>query len=263
MVEEDVFRAPLISKYVGPVFLTARWALQELSARKVRKMPSRLPDDRKAAMPLGTAQIAAAGALRASLRQWQTTDQALSKLREVLPGFGPTETLLKVVAINGLYGTNVLALTRAARHVQKVLASVDLTRSGPALVESLAEIPTTPHGRPRRHISFASKFAHFFCDPERFPIYDAYAERMVTLHLGPAATRNPARPYEAFTTNVDTLKRQYRLTHSFRELDGYLWIAGLYRAYLQGDRRLNAELLRVFEKPTDQQRALLRKLRAE
>lgn len=228
------------------------------------KQPADMPKTSKTErVPLRGSQVAAAGALQASLAQWNTTDDALGLLRQALPGFGPTETLLKVVAVNALYGTNVLALIRAAKHVEQVLGSADFAQAGPELVESLAEIPTTSHARPRRYVSFASKFAHFFCNPERFPIFDSYAERMVLLHLGSIAIRNPSRPYEAFTTNLETLKRQYGLTFSFRELDRYLWIAGLYHAYAKGNRRLNAELLQVFEEPTGDQRVLLRTLRGD
>jgi len=177
-----------------------------------------------------------------------------------MPGFGPEEALLKVVAINALYGTNVFALVRAARHVEEVLASADLSKAGPELVESLANIPTTSGAQPRRYVSFASKFAHFFINPERFPIYDSYAERMLLLHLGTSAVRNAARPYEAFMANLDSLQREYGLICSYRELDRYLWIAGLYRAHERGERRLNAELLHLFDNPSAEQRALLSRL---
>ncbi len=95
-------------------------------------------------------QIAAAGALHPTLAQWRATDSALSRLREGMPGFRPEESLLKVAAVNALYGTNVFALVRAARHVQAVLGSADIANAGPELVESLANIPTTSQARPKR-----------------------------------------------------------------------------------------------------------------
>ena len=58
---------------------------------------------------------------------------SLGQLRQALPGFGPTETLLKVVAVNALYGTNVLALMRAAKHVEQVLGSVDFAQTSARL----------------------------------------------------------------------------------------------------------------------------------
>jgi hypothetical protein len=180
-----------------------------------------------------------------------------------MPGFGLEEALLKVVAVNALYGTNVFALVRAARHVRAVLGSADLAKAGPELVELLASIPTTSNSQPRRYVSFASKFAHFFISSERFPIYDSYAERMLLFHLGPSAVRNQARPYEVFNWNLERLKRKYDLRGSYRELDRYLWVAGQYRAYAKGKRMLNTELLHLFDNPSAEQRALLRALRGE
>lgn len=207
--------------------------------------------------------MAAAGSLHSTLTQWRVTDDALSRLQEAMPGFGPEETLLKVVAINALYGTNVFALVRAATHVQTVLGSADLANAGPELVESLANIPTTSFARPKRYVSFASKFAHFFISAERFPIYDSYAEQMLLLHLGPSALRRRERPYEAFVVNVERLKLEYGLRCSYREMDRYLWVAGQYRAYAKGKRMLNTELLHLFENPSAEQRALLRTLRGD
>jgi hypothetical protein len=212
---------------------------------------------------LTEAQIAAAGALHASLTQWRLTDDALRRLQDALPAFGPEESLLKVVAINGLYGTNVFALVRTGEHVERVLAATDLGTAGPELVESLADVTPLPGGRLRRHVSFASKFAHFFISADRFPIFDSYADRMMLLHVGSSAVRNPARPYEAFVANLARLKREQVPGSSYRELDRYLWLAGLYRAYLDGRRTLNAEALRIFEKPSPEQRRMLQALRPE
>ncbi len=180
-------------------------------------------------MSLTEDQITAAGALHATLKQWRLTDDALRRLQDALPAFGPEESLLKVVAINALYGTNVFALVRAATHVQRVLAASDVATAGPELVESLANIPTTSGGRTRRYVSFASKFAHFFVSADRFPIYDSYAERMMVLHVGTSAGHDPARPYEAFVANLERLKRERGLRSTYRELD---------RKRASGSRRL-------------------------
>jgi len=208
-------------------------------------------------MMLTADQIAAAGNLHATLEQWRRTDNALTRLRDVMPGFGPEESLLKVTAINALYGTNVFALVRAAEHVVAVLRMTDVSNAGPELVEALADIPTTPMGRQRRHVSFASKFAHFFISDERFAIYDSFAEQMLSLHIGGAALRDPAHPYKTFIANLEVLRRAHGLRVGYRELDRYLWLAGQYRAYARGKRGLNAELLRVFERPAPEQRVLL------
>src|SRR6266849_11219323 len=111
------------------------------------------------AVPLSTAQIEAANRLHGKLLQWQVTDRALHTLQENLPGFDIEATLLKVVAVNQLYGTNVYAVVRMAQHVVDVM--LDLKNiEDVELVEVLATLTG------RKHLSFASKFAHFFIDME-------------------------------------------------------------------------------------------------
>ena len=225
-------------------------------------MPISWPSTGGRTASLTEKQIAAAGALHATLEQWHATDTALYRLQQEMPTFGLEECVLKVAAIDALYGTNVYAKVRAARHAQAIIGSANLSSAGLELVESLARVPPAEGGRPQRHLSFASKFAHFFIDAERFPIYDSYAQRIVSLHLGPSAVRDRGRPYEAFVRNLDRLKSESGLGCTYRELDHYLWIAGLYRAHLGGKRELNAELRNLFLRPSTEQRVLLETLRA-
>jgi hypothetical protein len=103
-----------------------------------------------------------------------------------------------------------------------------------------------------RFRSFASKFAHYFIDAERFPILDSYAESMVSLHLGPRSVRDASQPYAAFVENLHTLKRLAGYTGSMRALDQYLWLAGQYQAWRRNaDRPLNGEIRDLFEKRPD------------
>jgi hypothetical protein len=171
------------------------------------------------AVPLAMIQIEAANRLHAKLVQWQVTDQALHTLQENLPGFDIEATLLKVVAINQLYGTNVYAVTRMAQHITKVMPIAG-NMEDVDLVEELASLSGW------KHLSFASKFAHFFIDMERFPIYDTYAVKMVTYHLGKQEQdMDTAHPYRAFVENIHRLKRYAQLSCTTRELDRYLWQA--------------------------------------
>src|SRR5262245_36050437 len=115
------------------------------------------------AVPLPINKIEAANCLHERLEQWGLADQALQLLAERCPRFEPNVCLLKVVAVNGLYGTNLYAITRMAKHAASVLAGTDLATAGPELVERLADLPATEGQKhKRRHYSFASKFAHFF-----------------------------------------------------------------------------------------------------
>ena len=204
------------------------------------------------AVPLTKDQIVAANRLHERLAQWRAADEALLAVRERFPEFDMTGCLVKTLIVNALYGTNVFAITRMAEHVRKVLDETDLLAVGPELVEQIAALPKVAgQKRDRRHHSFASKFAHFFVDAEGFPIYDSYAVGTIEHHLRPAdRVHNPDRPYEAFVANFQTVRKAIGWEGSNRELDRYLWIAGLYRAWKSNpEARINAEVSSLFRKP--------------
>ncbi len=203
----------------------------------------------KLAVPLHAAQIEAAGRLRGRLQQWQVSDAALERLADLCPSFNSEETLLKVVAINGLYGTNVYAQVRMAQHITNVVLGADLEHVGPELVELMACLPSTEGQRgPRRHVSFASKFAHFFLNAERFPIFDRYALTTVQHHLGRHnCVKSKSGAFVTFVANIQRLKQLCGLDIGARELDRYLWLAGLYRHWQQTkDSRINREAIALF-----------------
>ena len=98
-------------------------------------------------------------------------------------------------------------------------------------VDFVKKLATLPNIK-RKHISFASKFAHFFIDEERFPIYDSYAVKMVAYHLGEQGlVRDTDNPYKAFVANFHQLKQVAGLECTTRELDHYLWLAGMFRKW--------------------------------
>lgn len=199
---------------------------------------------------LDPSQIEAAGRLYLRLEQWQLANSALKRLADCCPGFDREATLLKVVAINALYGTNLYALVRMAEHVSKTLKDKDLNCEGPELVERLASLPrATETETLKRFRSFASKFAHFFIDSECFPIMDSYAIEMLTRHLGRRnMAKNPAASYLAFVDNMKQLRESACLKCSSRELDQYLWVAGLYRRWKKdANGKMNREASNLFQ----------------
>lgn len=154
------------------------------------------------AVPLTAAQIEAANTLYGRSRTWRFVDGTFAELRRRLPGFSLEAVLINAMAINQTYSTNVFALPAAALHIAGVLARTDVAAASPGLVEALAAVPTT--GKQRRFRSFASKFAHVFIDPERFPIMDSVATETIRWHLGGAAA--PA-DYVAFVAQIEALER--------------------------------------------------------
>jgi hypothetical protein len=209
------------------------------------------------AAPLLQNQVVAANRLYHRLEQWRLSDATLSKLREGMPSFNDEACLLKSLAINQLYGTQIKAIIPLALHVSSTLRGVDPAARGIGLVDDIALF--VHNGRSRRQISFASKFCHFFVDKERFPIYDGAAQRALKFHLGARYLEHANRKYAAFYENFQRLRAVAGIQGSVRELDHYLWIVGMYIRWKR-DPRINAELRRAFEHPTRDQLADLYEL---
>jgi hypothetical protein len=187
-------------------------------------------------------QIAAANAIYSQLPGWQRLDEALGLLAIRVPGFDAAATLVKLAAVNQLYSTRILAVVRVAQHFADVLGRVDLARADAELVEALAAVAG------RRHHSAASKFAHFFVDPNRFSILDALVEEAVQAHTDVRPSGGAGR-YMRFAIAVDRLFEASGLKCSRRELDRYLWLAGAWRMWRAGKRvGLSSEALALFER---------------
>jgi hypothetical protein len=197
-------------------------------------------------VPLSQSQITAAGQIHRQLPGWNAADEALTLLAQRVPGFSLPETMLKVAAVNQLYGTNLLAVTRMARHISTALDRGSL-EAGPILVEHIACIPAGDGQRAWRHFSFASKFCHFFIHPESCPIFDSYADDMLRLHLGGNRERDPKHPYLSFVNNSRALLTLANVTATGVELDRYLWIRGAYERWLKKrEGPINVELKQFF-----------------
>ncbi len=197
------------------------------------------------AIPLLQSQDEAAVQLRGRLVRWAATDRALERLARQIPDFGFEASLIKVAAINQLYGTNIYAVARMAEHVSRIMTTTPDTTQEVELVERLAALPPAcSDQKERKHLSFASKFAHFFIDDKRFPIYDSYAVEMLSYHLGAAGqVKDSDHPYRAYLINLVTLRNSLGFACSYRELDHYLWLAGLYRAWTRNpNAQINTEV---------------------
>jgi len=209
--------------------------------------------------PLLQSQLDAATHIyRSWMKAWRATKEAFGLLHDRLPGFSLEVTLLKVAAINQLYATNVYAVTTMAEHV------VDIMKDRPAepveVVARLADL-----GKGRKHRSFASKFAHFFIDPQQYHPFDSYTNAMVAYHLEDDAIEDPANPYAAFADNVERLRTRNGLSCEPEEVDRYLWLAGVFRAFRAArdsgkQPRINAEALALFESPCPAAQEALRTL---
>ncbi len=206
------------------------------------------------ARPLTQKQLEAAKRLHGHLTQWVTSDNALAAMAQAFPQWDVESSLLKVAAINQLYGTNLYAVARMATHVTNIIQTADLATEGVQLVERLARLPQI-EGQTKqwRHYSFASKLAHFFIDSDQFHIYDSYVVTMLKYHLGRKGyRRDNGQPYITFVANLARLCDLSGVAAQGRDLDHYLWIAGEYHAWRKDHNApINREVLALFqEAPT-------------
>ena len=199
-------------------------------------------------IPIDPARVRAASELSARIPAWHRSEEALVLLGERVTGFSPAETLLKATAVNALYSTNVMAIVRVSEHFATELSKWDLATCGPELVVALAAVPQGgSEPAPKRRISLASKFAHFFIDENRFPIYDQYAVAMVAKHLG-IAEMSLSGHYVAFAAAFGKLAATIDMHHDRRRLDRYLWVQGQYEAWLKKKSDGSSHLRGIFER---------------
>jgi hypothetical protein len=204
---------------------------------------------RKAPVPLSSEQIAAAVRLHEShLPQWKAADEALEAVRTSFQtDFSYSANLVRIATVNTLYGTNLRAVHRMARHIEGILPKGAELLDPAELVEAIAALPPAPGERPRRHRSFASKFCHFFVNADDFPIFDSAARDALRLHLGSESLKEAESSYTGFCGALANLQRAYGLSVGTRDVDRYLWVAGMWLAFARGRRDINRELLALFE----------------
>ena len=210
-------------------------------------------------VPLTSDQVKAASVIRDSkyMPGWATTDRALTLLAKSVPGWDADSVLVKAAAVNQLYNVNHHRLGEAADRISQII------RGGKpddpvAVVEAIAPLPRD--GKLWWFWAFASKFAHFFIYPDRVPIYDAWAFEAVAFHMGKVTWHAPTA-YRTFAERVERLREHTGQCCSLREMDRYLWLSGMYRAWRANKGvRISREVRAVFESPAPEAKSALQQL---
>jgi len=195
-------------------------------------------------VPLSTAQVRSGIAIYDYVPWFKVVDGVLADLRTDKPGFDDRSTLLKILAINTLYAAGVQDVHRATDHVVGVM-SRPVTNDDVQLVEGLAKIPKKS-GDSGYCPVFASKFAHFFIR-DSVPIFDSFAKVRVSHHLGLRWGGETPISYSVFFEKIGELRTLTGISESARNLDKHLWVASEYAAFKAGSRKLNIDLVSVFE----------------
>lgn len=198
-----------------------------------------MEDIQQLAIPLKQSQVDAANEFWKD--GWESKE--FEQLRMAFPN-SLDAVRIKAIVLNALYGTNIIAIAKAADRVERVLKANQWT--GSDLVEQLvSEIRGVTK---RSNYSFAAKYAHFFVDSS-LPILDSFAEWMLGRHLGRKMQSKDPRHYHRFIEDIETLKRVAGLNCNCAELDAYLWVAGEYWYWKEHPKySISNDLKRRFEK---------------
>lgn len=189
-------------------------------------------------------QIAAANAIHEDhMPGWASTDRALTLVGRSVPGHDLDAVTVKAAVVDRLYYTRHYRLGDSIDRIVAVMA--DPPVEPVAMVEAIA--PLSVRDRTHWYWSFASKYSHWFID-DGLPIYDSWAIRAVSNHFGRMMWRTTA--YRDFAEHVYGLREASNLDCTIREMDRYLWMSGMYRAWVGTEDRgrlgLSGEVAALF-----------------
>jgi len=148
------------------------------------------------------------------------------------------QVLLKVSTLNDFYSTNIFDTHAVAKHITQIEIAQRLADGDPLLVNEIATVLIG--GKVRNFYSFATKYCNHH-NPESFPIYDSYVEKMLVyfqkVDRFTQFSRLELKQYDKFVCIIREFRQYYALTQfTLREIDVYLWLAGrdAFSSYTQG-----------------------------
>jgi hypothetical protein len=209
-------------------------------------------------------QVVAAVEIKNDLEGWGGANGALASLARMMLKHDFESSLTKTAALNQLYYTNVWAVFRMAKHIEALATDGVFENPDPMkVVEAIAALDGD-----RMHWVFASKYAHFFIDADRYPIYDRLAADVMLFHTGERMNISEREnPYRLFYDRFQEVREESGLgLESCSNLDSYLWLAGCYRLWLRKGEKaeINREVFDYFggveREGTSDKEVLLRRL---
>jgi hypothetical protein len=155
--------------------------------------------------------------------------RALSALFALYPlNVDLEHVLLKVSSLNGLYSTNIYAVTEVSQQICD--KDIDpLLRMGDTAVVDLVALVRLG-GKPRRNYSFATKYCSLH-SPAAFPIYDTIVDELLWRYMQrdrfASFRRKDLVNYDEFRRVIDEFREHYGLRGlDYKSLDKFLWMMG-------------------------------------
>lgn len=167
-------------------------------------------------------------------RENEVVENALADLFAKYPANSdPSHVLLKVVALNSLYSTRILAVLKLAAHICEQGAKLDaaLAAGLPEAVDTVASV--TIGGKEFTFYSFATKYCNWH-KPDLYPIYDSRVEKYLWFlkkrEVFRSDTFNSCEDLWSYPTFCDVMtafRDEFGLgSFSFKQIDKFLWSQG-------------------------------------
>jgi len=168
------------------------------------------------------------------------TDKAITRLVTAFPyNHDLEDVLLKVVAINSLYATNIYAIYNVAKRIHELQIDSKLGQGSLELVDEIAVVQV--RGKIRRNYSFASKYCSWHA-PHIYPIYDSFVDQLLWAYQRRDEfadfKRNDLLQYAHYREVLDKFREHYELRQfGYKDLDKFLWLYGreTFASVPQGD----------------------------
>lgn len=139
-----------------------------------------------------------------------------------------SDILLKVVALNDFYSTNIFSVYPVAKHI--LLSDIDerLNAGDVTLVSDIQKV--TINSTERNFYSFATKYCSHH-KPLDYPIYDSYVEKMLCYFRdcdGFASFKTiDLKNYETYKEMLIDFRLFYGLEkYNLKQIDKYMWQLG-------------------------------------
>jgi hypothetical protein len=158
-------------------------------------------------------------------------DKALLELFRTFPQNDRQEhVLFKVLGLNALYSTGIIAVQSVAKHILSLNIDAKLGEGAAELVNQIARVPMRD-GKIRRNYSFASKYCSWHM-PDAYPIFDSVVSKMIGEYqrvdrFAEYTWQHELSDYLTFKRAVEAFQQRYDLgAFSYKELDKFLWSYG-------------------------------------
>lgn len=151
-------------------------------------------------------------------------------VRQYPHNIDPRHILLKVVAVNALEHTHILAVDAVARHIRADIENIDkaMASGSPEVINQIAKVAI--QGKKYNLYSFATKYCSLH-NPQAYPVYDLrvdhYLCHLQAQHPFTAFHHAELCDYSKFVAIMTALRDFHRLdAFSFKEIGKFIHLQG-------------------------------------